>query len=70
MTCIDVMHNLADFLRGRLAAREAHSLLHHASGCADCGLVLGSARKTLETHFNVTERRSQEFQVFEGSHAA
>lgn len=70
MTCIEVMHNLADFLRGQMAPRDAHSLLRHASCCADCDLVLGSARKTLEAYFNVTERRRQELEAFEGSHAA
>jgi hypothetical protein len=70
MTCIEVMHNLADFLRGRMAQPEAHSLLLHVSCCADCDLVLGSARKTLETYFNMTERRAQDSRVFEESHAA
>jgi hypothetical protein len=70
MNCIEVMRNLADFLRGGLAPREANSLLLHTSCCADCDLVLGSARKTLETYFNMTERRSQDLHVFEESHAA
>lgn len=70
MNCIEVMRSLADFLRGGLAAREAHALILHTSGCADCDLVLGSARETLQTYFNMTERRSQDLHVFEESHAA
>ena len=70
MSCIEVMRSLADFLRGGLAPREAHSLLHHTSSCADCDLVLGSARKTLQTYFNMIEKRKQDAQVLEESHAA
>jgi hypothetical protein len=70
MNCIEVMRNLADFLRGGLAHREAHALLLHTSGCADCDLVLGSARKTLQTYFNMIEKRKQDAQVLEESHAA
>jgi hypothetical protein len=70
MNCIEVMRSLADFLRGRLAQPEAHSLLLHTAGCADCDLVLGSARNTLQTYFNMIEKRQQNDHALEESHAA
>ncbi|MDP9146343.1 MAG: zf-HC2 domain-containing protein [Acidobacteriota bacterium] len=51
MSCRDTIHLICWYLEHRLSPTVEHEITEHLEKCADCGLVLEAATRTLDRYF-------------------